>query len=61
MRDDNGATLSKVLVAAGVIAMQVGIDEKTHRVVGYGLDGRDDLVGERRILIVDEKRPVLTH
>ena len=61
MSDDDGAGISEGLVAAGMVAVPVGVDQKFHGRIGQFADGRHDPVAERRELIVDEKRAVLTH
>ena len=55
---DHDAELAEVLVAARVIAVDVSVDEEPDAAVGDLLDRRDDLVGERRELAVDEEDAV---
>ena len=52
------AQLAEVLVAAGVVAVHVRVDEIPDAAVGDLLDRRDDLVGERRELRVDHEHAV---
>ncbi len=57
--DDQGALAAQVLVAAGVIAVPVGVEHEADR---PGLDRRHrrlDLLGQRRELIVDQEHSVL--
>ena len=54
-RDDDGAHLAEVLVAAGVIAVHVGVDDELDRLRRQALDRGGDLVAERRELRVDHE------
>jgi len=53
-----GAGFTEVLVAAGVVAVPMGVEDETNRPLVDSLDRRPDLVGQRRVLIVDQKDPV---
>jgi hypothetical protein len=57
-RDDGGAHLAEVLVAPGVVAMQVGVDDELDRLRRQLLDGGGDLVAERRELRVHHEHAV---
>jgi hypothetical protein len=60
VRDDHGAAPAHRLVAAGMVEMPMGVDDEAHRVRIHGRDGRQDLVVQRRELIVDDDVAVLT-
>ena len=57
---DEAAGLPQVLVPTGVIPVPVGVDHEPHRLVGDAPHRGEDLVGERRVLIVHQQSPVLT-
>ena len=56
--EDDRAHLAEVLVPAGVIGVHVGVDEEADRLGRELLDRSDDLVGQRRELVVDEEDAV---
>ncbi len=59
-RENGGAHLCEILVAAGVVAVHVGVHHEADRFVGNLVDGRGDLLRERRELRVhheDSFRP----
>ena len=57
-RDDRGAHLAEVLVAAGMIAVHVRVDDELDRLRRELLDGGGDLVAQRRELRVDHEDAV---
>lgn len=61
MGDDDGAGIAEGLVAAGMVAVPVGVDQKFHRRIGQLADGRHDLAAERSELIVNEESAVLAY
>ena len=61
MGDEQRAGLPHVLVAAGMIEVPVGVEDEAHRLVGNRRDGREDLRGERRELVVDHEHGVRPH
>ena len=54
MCDDGRPFLAQVLVAAGVVAMPMGVDDEADRLVAQLPDGGENLLAERRELIVDQ-------
>ena len=59
-REDGDAHVREILVAAGVIAVHVGVHQEANRLVGNLMDGRGDLLRQRRELRVhheDSIRP----
>jgi hypothetical protein len=61
VRHDPRAGLAEILVAAGVIAVPVGVDHEPHRLIGDLTERGEDPVGERRVLIVHQNHAVLAH
>lgn len=61
MGDEQRAGLRHVLVAAGMIEVPVSVDEEADRFVGNRGDGREDLRGERRELVVDYEHGIGPH
>jgi hypothetical protein len=57
---DEGSRLPQVLVAAGVVAVPVGVEHEADRPVGERGGSGPDLVRQGRVLVVDEERPVRT-
>jgi len=55
------ANLAQIVVAAGVIAMHVGIDQKADFTVVQRPDRRHNAVGKRGILIIDHHHTIFTH
>ena len=51
--EDQHSQLGELLVSSGVIAVDMGIDEKANRLVRDLLDRRDQPLGQRRAPIVD--------
>ena len=60
MRDDRRLLL-KIRVPARMIAVVVRIDDEPHWLVCYALKRGLNLVGQRRVLIVDDNDPVFAH
>jgi hypothetical protein len=58
VRDDERSRFSEVLVAAGVVAVPVRIEDELHRLGRDLRDRRGDLVAERRVLVVDHENRV---
>jgi hypothetical protein len=55
----NGDThLAKILIVAGVIAVEVRINDELDREGGNFADGGDDLLSQRGKLIVHHKNPI---
>jgi hypothetical protein len=48
-------------IAAGVVAMPVGVQHEVHGLFGDRPDGRQDLFAQWRELIVDQQHPVGAH
>ena len=61
VRYNDRSRFAKVLVAAGVIEMPVRVQYETHFPVRDLGDGGEDFLGERRVLVVDYERAVLSH
>ena len=59
MRDDVDTELAEVLVAARVVAVDVRVDEHADRLVGQRLDRGQQLLRQRRELIVDHQHAVI--
>ena len=57
VRHDGGAILAERLVAAGMIAMEMGDDEVADRLAGQRRDGGLDLAVQRRELAVHLMTP----
>jgi hypothetical protein len=60
LRNDRRLLL-EVRVSSGVVAVIVRVDDESHRLVGYPLERCLNLVGQRRVLIVDNHDPVVAH
>jgi hypothetical protein len=45
-------------VSAGMIAVIVRVDHETHRLIGDGFQCGANLIGERRVLIIDDDNAV---
>jgi hypothetical protein len=60
MRDDHRAGLAQRLVAAGVVAVPVSVDDVLDVAAARAAHGREDLGVERRVLRVDEHGPIRT-
>src|SRR6185437_2884676 len=60
LRDD-GRLLAEMRIAAGVVAMPVGVDHEFDRLVCDALECRLDFVGERQELIVNHDDAVVAH
>jgi len=58
--DDRGLLL-KICVAAGVVAVKVRVDDEPHRLIGDALERGLDLLGEWRVLIVDNHDAIFPH
>ena len=58
---DQRAGLAEVLVAAGVVAVPVGVHHEPDRLRGHGPNGGQDLLGQRGELIVDDEGAVIPH
>jgi hypothetical protein len=56
--EDQAAAPSQVLVTAGVVSVIVGVDEEFRVLATDLFDRRENLVGQGRKLIVDEKGAV---
>ena len=52
--DDHRAGAAEILVPAGMIAMPVGVDHEADRIGIERAHRRDDPLGRRRILVVDQ-------
>jgi hypothetical protein len=59
VRDDHAAGLAQRLVAADVVAVVVRVDDEPHRPLVDLADRRQQLVGQRLQLIVDDEHAVL--
>ncbi len=58
VRDDQRARLAEVLVAARVVAVPVGVEHEADRPVADLRDRGHDLLGQRRVLVVDQEDAV---
>ena len=60
VRDDDAAGLAQGLVAADVVAVIVGVDDESHRAVVDLADRRQQLLGQRLHLIIDDEHAIFT-
>ena len=58
MRHDDCAGFAEVLIPADVITVPVCVDEKPHGLISERAHRSEDLLGQRRELIVDHERAV---
>ena len=61
VRHDDDPCAGHVLIAAGMIAVPVGVHQEPDRLVGHGLDGGEDFGGERRVLVVHQEGGLIAH
>ncbi len=59
VRDDEGPRPSEVLVASGVVPMPVRVEHEANGLGRNRPDGSQNLVGQRRELVVDDENAVL--
>ena len=59
MGKDGGAKRRKIGVTAGMVAVQVGIDDETNRLVGEAANRRNQLFGQWRELRIDDENAVV--
>ena len=60
LRDDRRFLLEEC-VAAGVVAVIVGVDDEADRLVGNALERSLDLLGQGSVFVVDHDDAVVTH
>ena len=58
VREDQRPRRAEVLVSAGVVAVPVRVEHKTYRPIAYRADRRNDRVGQRRVLVIDQEYAV---
>ena len=58
MRHDQRTRLAEVFVTAGMIAMEMGIDQVLRRIAAGRLDRGNDFFGQRRELVIDHEAAV---
>jgi hypothetical protein len=54
------AGFTHILVAARVVAVPVCVEHKLHRLLTHGRDRGENLLGQRRELVIHEKRSVVS-
>ena len=59
VRHDKGPRLSEILVAPRVVPMPVRVEHEADRLGRYRPDGSQNLVGQRRVLVVDDEDSVV--
>jgi len=58
MSQDQHAGLTKILVSTRVIPMPMRVEDEANRFFGDRPNRRSDLLGQRRVLVIDEKYTV---
>ncbi len=58
---DHGRLFLEDCVSAGVVAVIVGVDDETNRLVGDPLQRGLDLVGQGSILVIDDYDAIIAH